>query len=466
MFGQQSPFALLDPAYGYFTQPQPQQPQQPSAPEPVPGWAQFRQEAAAAQPQPAARPPQRRSQPISFTPQAAQPLSNDPTVAVPYRDAQGVQRMGQTTMQTAPPQTTAQLRPPTFTERLGTWSESPLLQMGLSLLGNAQNGGDWGAVGQDLRQFGQDRTQRQRQANEDRRLAAQDRRDETVFGRQQSMWGLEDQQLADWQAAIQREQDPIRQAELRAMGQDGYGDAINARDQRSFMASQSQLDRENNLRSAGIAASARERPRPLTPQFRTEIRSNFETAYQLRETYNDFVEMVRNADTATLMGVGPAGARLAAQQRLLSIQAKSPAALDLGALVGADFAILDDIIGNPQNWRQLVQSGGRDGIIERLSPFDTFMNRGVSRLRGTYQDYAEEFPEYYQPQTLPREATPSAPTPGQPSAPRPVAAPRGGPPPEARRQGFTHWNGTMWVRPPSGGAGRTSFDRNNPSGAY
>jgi len=220
------------------------------------------------------------------------------------------------------------------------------------------------------------------------------------------MWGQEDQQIAAWRAAIQGEQDPTRRAMLEAIGPQGYGEWMSGEQQRAFQADQAERDRETTIRAAGISAGARDRPRPMTPQFRTQVRAQFETANQLRESYQNFLEMVRNADSATLMGVGPRGAELAAAQRLLAIQAKSPAALDLGALVGADFAILDDIIGNPQNWRQLVQSGGREGVLQRLRPFDTFMNQGAQRLRGTYQDYADQFPEYYQTQALPTTAPP------------------------------------------------------------
>jgi hypothetical protein len=165
--------------------------------------------------QPAAPQARRRGPaPLSFTPQNAQMLSADPTVAVPYMDAQGQRQMGQTQFGPAPGQSQAQVRPPSWSERLGTWSESPLLQIGLSLLGNADNGGDWGAVGQDLRQFGQERTQRQRQENEDRRLRVQEGREDTLWNRSEQ----QNQGLERWVASLPPEQ----QARARANPQAAY----------------------------------------------------------------------------------------------------------------------------------------------------------------------------------------------------------------------------------------------------
>mgnify|MGYP001809905200 CR=1 FL=1 len=147
--------------------------------------------------QPAAPPPQRRRAPapISFTPQNAQAL---PTTG--------------TEMMAAPGQSQAQVRPPSWSERLGTWSESPLLQIGLSLLGNADNGGDWGAVGQDLRQFGQDRTQRQRQENEDRRLRVQEGREDTMWGRSED----QNRRLEQWVSSLPPEQQTAARANPQA----------------------------------------------------------------------------------------------------------------------------------------------------------------------------------------------------------------------------------------------------------
>jgi hypothetical protein len=238
MFGQQSWLPPWITPYG--TPAQAPQQQQESF---NPNWAATlgtSQPQAQPMPQPATpRPQQRRPQPISFTPQAAQMMSPDASVAVPYMDAQGQRQMGQTQFGPAPGQSQAQVRAPSFTERLGTWSESPLLQMGLSLLGNSRNGGDWGAVGQDLRQFGQDRTQRQRQANEDRRLAAAEGRETEQFNwmRDERLSVSQRRQLARDFIASHPE---AERAELAMIDPDELGTYLQQR--RQFELQQQQLE--------------------------------------------------------------------------------------------------------------------------------------------------------------------------------------------------------------------------------
>lgn len=280
--------------------------------------------------------------------------------------------------------------------------ESPFLQMGLSLMGNAR-GSNWSGVAEDLRSINDRRTQQQLLQRAMRREDVDDRRVGTEFKQ-----GQQDraQSRAAFEAEIARLQtgNPEAASQLRALGPQGYQDfARLQQDDRQFQQSLAlqRSEMEQRERLARLEASSSGLGRPLTPTFRATVRGQFATAQQLRQTYNDFVNMVRNADERTLLGLGPQGAALQAQQRLLAIQAKSPAALDLGALVGADFAILDDIIGNPDNWRRLVQNGGRDGVVARLEPFGAFMNSSEARLRNTYSDFSEQFPDLYAPSALP-----------------------------------------------------------------
>ena len=141
---------------------------------------------------PAQAPQQQRRRgpaPLAFTPQNAQALPTDG----------GVQ------MQAAPAQTDAQLRAPTFNERLEGLYNSPLLNIGLSLLGNAQNGGDWGAVGRDMQAWQQGRRQEQRLRNEERRQSVADQRAETLFGytrEDRERAGQQRQALDQWVATL------------------------------------------------------------------------------------------------------------------------------------------------------------------------------------------------------------------------------------------------------------------------
>jgi hypothetical protein len=295
----------------------------------------------------------------------------------------------------------------------GSLFEAPMMQAGLALMGNAR-GGNWAGAAQ---QIGQQNQQRR----DNRRQERQDQMQETAFGRQQTEWGQADQQRAAHAAAVQAERDPQRRAMLLAIGSAGYGDYMAREADQRFRAHEGELDRANSRTVAGMSADRRAH---LTPLQVTNARRDFANAHGLAETYNQFVDMVRTASPQALMGIGPDGAALAAQQRLLAIQAKSPAALDLGALVGADFAILDDIIGNPQNWRQLVQSGGREGVMRRLQPFGSFMQQGVRRLQETYAPYEEQMADVFGEQAALPTAAPAAPSGGD-------SAWSGGGPPQA-----------------------------------
>lgn len=155
----------------------------------------------------------------------------------------------------APQTPQMQIRPPTWSERFDTALQSPMLNMGLSLLGNAQRGGDWGQVARDMQGFQQQQQQRQLLERQTQREDAQDRRNDMVFGRQQTAWQREDQQLERWRAAVQGEQDPVRRATLEAIGPEGYGEWMAGEQQRAFQAREGQLDRETQIRAAGIRSA-------------------------------------------------------------------------------------------------------------------------------------------------------------------------------------------------------------------
>lgn len=245
-FGQQAPWGMSAPwvdPYGQSVQQQ--------QPEPTPNPALSVSPMAALP---------RRGPPIAFAPQNAQPITPTPA----------------TELVTAPGQSQAQVRPPSFGERLTTWSESPLLQMGLSLLGNADNGGDWGAVGQDLRQYGQDRTQRQRQANEDRRIAAADRRDETQFG-----WAQNDRTQADQRRervrAFIATRPPEEQAILQTLAPDEIDDYLHQQrvfglQERSFDADERRWQADYGLRRQALAQQGQNRRDPRDSiQYRSDL---------------------------------------------------------------------------------------------------------------------------------------------------------------------------------------------------
>ncbi len=188
--------------------------------------------------------------------------------------------------------------------------------------------------------------------------------------------------------------DGFEQSLLTAQEQIGLRreDARIAEDTRRWNATYAQNDRQIAIQARN---SAPDTQRPLPPQALATARSQLGSATRLRQSYDTFITMLQNATPQALAGVGPDGAALQAAHRLLSIQAKSPAALDLGALVGADFNILNDILGEPGNISQLVRQGGRDGALRRLQPFDQFLTAGADAMRTTYQPWASQMPDIY-----------------------------------------------------------------------
>lgn len=113
----------------------------------------------------------------------------------------------------------------------GDFNGQDLLGLGLSLMGNAQNGGDWGAVGQDLMQIQQGVERRQ-----DRALSQQDRereikRQEEADARAKEefgAWRKEQERVAGLTARYEEALkdptlDPEAKRMLGIMGPEGYG---------------------------------------------------------------------------------------------------------------------------------------------------------------------------------------------------------------------------------------------------
>lgn len=119
---------------------------------------------------------------------------------------------------------------------------------------------------------------------------------------------------------------------------------------------------------------------------------------QIGDSLHSFRQLLQSADKPALMGLGANGAALASAHRALALRMKGPAAFDLGALVGADFNILNDTIGEPGNIRQLLLQGGKEGMLARLDQVETFLRSSGQQLRQTYSPYAQHpaLQQYYQ----------------------------------------------------------------------
>lgn len=217
LFAQQSPWGAL-------TRTEPPAPLSPYAP-PVPPQQQRR----------------RRQPAIPFTPQNAEMLPIDP-------------QQGQQPLAAAPGVTNAQVAPMSWGERINGIYNNPLFHMGLSIMGNAQDGGDWAAVSRDMQAFQQQQQQRRLLDNQERRQAAADQREGTTFERQQQMWGLQDQQRQRWEAALGATQDPELRQIIEGLGPEGYGEYL--AQQRITPFQQRQLDLEERQLQASREARA------------------------------------------------------------------------------------------------------------------------------------------------------------------------------------------------------------------
>lgn len=127
----------------------------------------------------------------------------------------------------------------------------------------------------------------------------------------------------------------------------------------------------------------------LTPGDTIKARSAILAVPKIRSAYDRFIEALRSASDKDIAGVGSGAGTLQSAHRLLAIQMKSEGALDLGALVGADFAILNDIVGEPGNLKQIIAQGGREGYLNRLAEVDRFLTSSGATLRQVYEPYKD-----------------------------------------------------------------------------
>lgn len=132
---------------------------------------------------------------------------------------------------------------------------SPLLQLGMSLLGNSRNGGDWSAVARDMQGIAQQRQQQALLRRQTRREDTQDQREGQVFQRQQSDWERQDQQYQRWENAVRAEQDPQRRQMLQAIGPQGYADFMGDERRMQFQHNEGELDRNAQLRAAQVRSA-------------------------------------------------------------------------------------------------------------------------------------------------------------------------------------------------------------------
>jgi hypothetical protein len=147
------------------------------------------------------------------------------------------------------------------------------------------------------------------------------------------------------------------------------------------------------------------------------------------DNYRNLLNKLRG-DGLALAGLGKNAGALKAAHRRLAMEIKGPAVFELGALVGADFQILADIIGDPNNFTAFVQKGGVDGAMEQLNQVQNMLTESQQSLAEAYAPYANS-PELRDVYAKMRTQTPrslggfSPLRPGEPGAPPPFAPRQG-----------------------------------------
>ena len=130
------------------------------------------------------------------------------------------------------------------------------------------------------------------------------------------------------------------------------------------------------------------------------------------------------------------------------MQLKGEAGFNLGALVGADFNILNDMIGDPGDPVRFYAEGGKPGALARLDELEGFLNDREAAIRDQYSSYASNplLERYY------NTPAPAAPRqggfllrPGAPGAPPPspqaqATGSRANPPPYATAEERELWS--------------------------
>lgn len=158
---------------------------------------------------------------------------------------------------------------------LGNINNQDLLSLGLSLLGNSQNGGDWGQVGRDLQGIQQGAMSREDRAREIERQKTQDEQAAEQFkawqSEQTAKTGVQqryDSRLKEMDAALA---DPSLSPEAKAqmkrerdilgmVGPEGWANFEVAQEERKAQeaAAQGEFQQRKELQNAQIAASAKE----------------------------------------------------------------------------------------------------------------------------------------------------------------------------------------------------------------
>lgn len=141
------------------------------------------------------------------------------------------------------------------------------------------------------------------------------------------------------------------------------------------------------------ARENRDHPRPDQTTIR-QGRAVFNAMDRAEDAIRNYREALRAYGTPEMLRVGENAAALEAAHRRMAILLKGDQFLDLGALVGADFQILGDVVGEPGNIVSTVRSGGRAGLERRLQEVESIVRDGRSAAERQYGDMQSHIPNF------------------------------------------------------------------------
>lgn len=453
-----------------------------------PGWGDYQRRQQPQQIQYRAAQPTLPPQLPSLTaPMNGQPMGPDPFAPAPVSppvSAMPQMKQGPVQDPSAPQGFMARLN-----KGIGNLNEQPLFNLGMALLGNADRGGNWAGVAQDMRGFSQDQMQRQRMENEARRNKTADVRQETQFG-----WATEAQQreaerrqrYSDWagsqtdnplaavdpEVAFEQEAQaralagqpltPFQQAQLNLQRQGLAIDAAQANyalqnpnvsrgDQRTIDTITEASDQANAFNSEITRFLGLNEAQPTGPYTNLNPGSWFGTSRMRRDEMEGITSRLISSVRAMSGegGIMTDADALRFERGLPSVNRYGPTNQNIASAAREVARNAQDRVAFYENW--VRDPRNRGSLLGARSAWNEYLARNpIYTESGDIRSGRLGFEEWMQagaPDARQQRSALSPAANGQTSQQR-AAAPPSGPPPAARARGMTHWNGTMWTRPP------------------
>lgn len=168
------------------------------------------------------------------------------------------------------------------------------------------------------------------------------------------------------------------------------------------IASLQQRERELAAEQAQRQQKANEPPALPAADARAAAKA-FTAVKPFKSALERYSQAIQEAGPDAILGIGEGAAKLRSAHRSLAMQLKGTAGLDLGALVGPDFRILNDMIGDPEDPLAFYAQGGKQGAQEKLDQIALLIDDKVTAFKEQYAPYAAlpELARFYEPALKP-----------------------------------------------------------------